>query len=370
MVTSVYKPATAYGGPVESIHQLTAALVREGATVTVLTTDADGARRVSQASGPMDGVQVHRYATTPLNSYGISPGLWSAVWRETKHHDLVHCQGLFLASSSVGMWAGLLRGRPLVVSPRGSLMAWGLRRRTVAKKAYLRLIDGVPLSRASVHVSSEEERADAVALGMHRVYVVPNGVDVAEWTRPAGADVRSMWDLDRRRPIVASISRFHPVKNLDLLVDATAGLGVTLVLAGDATTPYGRHLRARLEKEGRTDVALVGYVEGDAKAALLQQAEVFASASHVESYGLSIAEALAGGCAILCTEGAPWQEVVAAGAGLRVGATAPAMREALSKLLARGSHDRQVSRAVAARHDWGERGRSMLEHYQRLLAEP
>lgn len=368
MVTSVYQPATAYGGPVESMHHLAAALVREGVEVNVVTTDADGTARVTLPDGPIAGVQVSRYAAWPLNSHGVSARLWRAVFREAPAHDLIHCQGLFLPSTTAALWAGRLLGKPVVVSPRGSLMAWGLNQRRWRKRLYLGLLDAVPLRRAWLHLASEVEQADATALDFHRTFVVPNGVDVDRWAAPVALDVRARWNLPPDRPLVVSIGRFHPVKNLDLLLDATRDLGVTLVLAGDAENAYGRQIRERIERERRTDVALIGYVEGEAKAALLQQAQVFASSSHVESYGLAIVEALAAGCGVLCTEGAPWQEVADAGAGLRVPATPEAFGAGLRLLLRDPAGRSAAAMLLAARHAWPERGREMHKRYAAILA--
>ncbi len=367
MVTSVYRPATAYGGPVESMHQLAAALVEEGVEVSVLSTDADGAARVSVPDGPLDGVQVRRFRAWPLNSHGVAAGLWRAVFAEAPAHDLLHCQGLFLPSTTAGLWAARRHGKPVVVSPRGSLMAWGMSRRGWRKRAYLSLLDAAPLRRGWLHLASEAEHADAVSLGFERAFVVQNGVDLTRWAVPAPLDVRARWGLHPTRPLVVSVGRFHPVKNLDLLLDATEGLGVTLVLAGDAENAYGRGIRARLERERRTDVSLIGYVEGEAKAALLQQAQVFASASHVESYGLAIVEALAAGCSVLCGEGAPWQEIVPAGAGLRVPSTTEAYRAGLAQLLQDPAGRAAAAQRLAARHAWSERGREMLARYTAIL---
>ena len=368
MVTSVYRPATSYGGPVESMHHLALALVREGVEVNVVSTDADGDARVVVPDGPIDGVEVRRYAAWPLNSHGVAVGLWRATFEQAALHDLIHCQGLFLPSSTAALWAGKLRGKPVVVSPRGSLMAWGMRQRRWRKRAYLGLLDAAPLRDAWLHLASDAEHADALEMGYRRSFVVPNGVDLDRWTAPVAVNVKERWGLPSERPMIVSIGRFHPVKNLDLLLDATQGLDVTLVLAGDAENSYGHQIKARIERERRDDVVLVGYVEGEVKAALLQQAQVFASASHVESYGLAIVEALAAGCGVLCTEGAPWQEITGAGAGLRVPANPKAFREGLRLLLQDPVGRSAAARRLAANHDWSERGKEMARRYTAILA--
>lgn len=47
IVTGYYKPAYVYGGPARSVSALAEALVGLGADVTVLTTNANGSKRLN-----------------------------------------------------------------------------------------------------------------------------------------------------------------------------------------------------------------------------------------------------------------------------------------------------------------------------------
>ena len=64
-ITSYYKPAYIYGGPVRSVSTLCAGLVNAGAQVTVYTTNANGSGRSldvpTDRPVDVDGVEVHYF---------------------------------------------------------------------------------------------------------------------------------------------------------------------------------------------------------------------------------------------------------------------------------------------------------------------
>ena len=184
----------------------------------------------------------------------------------------------------------------------------------------------------------------------------------------AALDARASFGLPPGCRLAVSVSRFNPVKNLELLLEATHGLGLELVLAGDAESDYGRRMQRLAAEQRRVDVHFVGHVEGEPKRALLQQADLFLSSSHMESYGLAIAEALAAGTPVVASTGTPWSELDAAGAGRWVPPTGAAFREAMLDLLGRGAGARAAARTLAQAHSQERSGALMIGHYERLLS--
>lgn len=362
-VLAAFHPSTAYGGPVVSAFQLVRAQAALGAEVEVMTTDADGGRRVALREVQFDGVFIRYYRAVPLNSYGVALGLFRALRREVARFDVVHCHGTMLPSTTVALWAAARQGVPAVVSPRGSMMRWARGRHWLRKKLYSPL-DEARLRNALLHATSSAEAEDLKAAGFKRVVTVPNGVEWAFFGEPAGSNPRARFGLRESDKVVAWAGRFDPVKNLEALLDATCGLGVRLVLAGDHSGAYGSALRERLEKAGRKDVMFVGHLDEESKRALFQAADVYAHPSFMESYGMSIAEALACGCPVVASRGTPWSELDQAGAGRWVEATATAFREALEDVLATGTPALRVAaRTLAEGHAWPERATELLRAY-------
>jgi glycosyltransferase involved in cell wall biosynthesis len=363
-VAASYHPSTAYGGPIVSMHQAIVAQVLLGAEVLVLTTDADGIKRLPLRTATWSGARVDYHRAMPLNSYGVSPGLWAATVSEARRYDIIHLHGLFLPSTTVGLWSGYFQSVPLVVSPHGALMRWALNHRPWRKRLYT-LLDRMPLRNSLLHATSEQEADDLRALGFCYVTVVPNGVDVAYFAARATVDVRAELRLAPTTPVATWIGRFDAVKNLEVLVDATRGLGVHLLLAGDWETDFGRAMKERVRQQSREDVHFLGYLAGDRKRALLQQANVYAHPSLMESYGNSIVEALASGCPVVASTGTPWRSLDRRGAGRWVNPSVEAFRDAILAVVGSDpSASRSAAVGLAAEHAWPRRAEAMLAAYQ------
>ncbi|MGO9246261.1 MAG: glycosyltransferase family 4 protein [Verrucomicrobiia bacterium] len=108
--------------------------------------------------------------------------------------------------------------------------------------------------------------------------------------------------------VIITLSRLSPEKGIERLLAALAhvdarGKKLRVFICGGAAymkgRAYERKLRRLAEKVTISRVEFPGHVVGGEKAALLQQADIFVSPSRHESYGLTIAEALAAGCRVI-----------------------------------------------------------------------
>ena len=104
---------------------------------------------------------------------------------------------------------------------------------------------------------------------------------------------------------VLFFSRLHPVKRLELLLEAWPDIqrrapGATLVIAGSGDVDYVRELRARAAPLG-PQVTFTGFVEGEQKNELLRDAAVFVLPSLHENFGIAVLEALAAGLPVVVT---------------------------------------------------------------------
>ncbi len=93
------------------------------------------------------------------------------------------------------------------------------------------------------------------------------------------------------------------MKRVELLLNAWPEIrqrrpNARLVIAGNGEPAYVAGLRARASSLGDS-VSFVGYVEGDSKRTLLQNARVFALPSLHENFGIAVLEALAGGLPVV-----------------------------------------------------------------------
>ncbi|MBI4363880.1 MAG: glycosyltransferase family 4 protein [Candidatus Latescibacteria bacterium] len=224
---------------------------------------------------------------------------------------------------------------------------------------HFRTLLGASARRASViTVPTETVAGDVVELlrvPREKVHVVPWGVDaeLGPVPRVAARDaLRAWYGIDR--PYVLHVGALEPKKNLLTLRRALHDSGALLVLAG----PRG-WLRGRARREILSDrdglCRHLGWVPIQRLGALYSAAELLAFPSHIEGFGLPVAEAMACGTPVIASD-APALREICGDAAIHVppldgGALSTSIRRVLEdpelrdRLAARG-------RARAARFTW------------------
>ncbi len=284
------------------------------------------------------------------------PEQWSFSWPLTRwvfqhaaDYDLMHVHALFAYPTLAACTAARRRGVPYVLQPHGMLDPWALQFRGWKKGPYLRLIERRNLiGAAAVHATSRLEERGIQALGLPlRLATIPVGIDVPEWVcerEPVRAD-----NLTN----VLFLSRLHPKKGLETLIEAVANLDrrlpFRLVVAGDGEARFKSRLDDIVKTRGVSDrVRFVGFVSGDEKRRLLAQTEVFVLPSHSENFGVAVAEAMAASIPVVVSDRVGLAaSVEQAGAGLVVPTDAGALVAALGELL--GDPDKRRRMGAAGR---------------------
>ena len=213
-----------------------------------------------------------------------------------------------------------------------------------------------------IHAISEGSRAKLVAMGIpaEKVRLMPVSVDPSDFT-PARAEPGVFARLGADpgdRPVVLSVGRISPEKNLPLIIEAVERLQhrdapPVLVVVGDG--PARAELEGRCE--GKPFVRFVGFRQGEVLRSLYASASAFAFASAIDTLGLVNLEAMASGLPLLVPRGA------AIGDSLEDGVTAivyeptpSALAEALRSVLedpARAAALSENARRHAIAH-WAE----------------
>lgn len=170
--------------------------------------------------------------------------------------------------------------------------------------AYLRKFHNKALSTL---VPTESLRRELGALGFRNLEVVARGVDTALFNpQRRSAALRQDWGVKDGDPVVLSVGRLAPEKNLPLVLRAYRLMRelqprLRLVLVGDGPE------RACLARENN-GVIFAGMRIGEDLAAHYASADVFLFPSMTETYGNVTVEAMASGLAVVAYDYAAAQQ--------------------------------------------------------------
>ena len=298
--------APCYGGPSEAVRHMTSALARRGIEVHIATTTGSGEVELDVPVGiPVQEGDViyHYFRRQAPKAWDFSWPLRQWLFAHIADYDLAHIHAVFSFPTLAACWAGRRSHVPYVLRPLGTLDSWPLGRGWWKKWPYLYALERANLRQASaIHATSEMERRELARLRfVPRARVIPLGVP-----RPLTLEPR-----DRRTDggfALLFIGRLHPIKGLPLLLEALGGLdsileSIRLVIAGSGDSAFTEELRRLCARLGlESQVEFCGFVSGDRKRRLLEEANAFILPSYHENFGLSAAEAMGFGLPVIVSD--------------------------------------------------------------------
>lgn len=302
---------------------------------------------------------------------GVSPRMrdWLEAQATSGRVDLIHNHSLWMMPN-VYPGAACRKGRcPLVVSPRGTLSQWALRRSALRKTLFWRILQ-LPVLRttACFHATADAEYEDIRRLNFHQpVCILPNGVDVP----PAHVD-----GTNRRRQLLF-LGRIHPVKGIDVLLRAWQAVegrfpDWDLKVAGPDNRGYLATIRTLASQLRLERVTFPGALFGEEKLHAYQEADLFVLPTHSENFAMTVAEALAAGTPAIVTKGAPWGDLPVHGAGwwidIGVDPLVACLQQALAMPPSNLAEMGQSGRAWMVRdHSWQHIGERLSAVYRWML---
>ncbi len=410
-----YSLAADQGGPTMVTTRVAAAQAGLGHEVTILTRESKGPETPLPAIEGSKRVKIERLkdggrgrlfgAIAKVRGTDSKPVLRELIAR----HDVVHVHNIWDPILIHAVNEARRQGKPVVLSPHGILTRWALSEKRIKKKLampfYRPAIEKVSL----VHALSSFEREELAVFGFRGpVVVVPNGVFLEEidplpregsfyeghgeifggkalgighlaagGERAAEQQIGRAADEDKgtalpptpplgggasdqREPFVLFLSRLHPIKGLDILVDAfaialkrvpRARLVPRLVIVGPDFGMEGP-IRAQAARLGIADrVHLTGPIFGRGKYEAMVDCACFCLPSGHEAFSVAIAEAMACRACVVISPECHLPEAQEAGAGLVVERDVEKLAAALVQVLS----DENGRRAM------GEKGRRLVE---------
>lgn len=357
--TASFQPEA--GGPARSVPQLAAALTEFGLDVGLWAPD---------------GSAVTSALLSESRNITLLDGSAEDAWRRFGRVDVVHDNGIWRGHHrSLACLARRARVAR-VVSPRGMLEPWALDHKPVRKRlAWViyqrRLLDSATI----LHATADNEAEQLARLGLRQpVQIIPNGVALPDY-----GQVMGLRKVPSEKRTCLFLSRIHPKKGLPLLLEAWNELRPSAWKLHIAGPDEAGH-RAQLEEMVRKldlggAVCFLPPLEGGEKLRALAQADLFVLPTYSENFGIVVAEALAHGCPVVTTHGAPWEELTIEECGWWVPISTKAITDALREATmlsdaARWEMGNRGRNLVARRFSWPGIARAFCGLYEEALTRP
>lgn len=227
------------------------------------------------------------------------------------------------------------KGIPYILSPHGMLEPWVLNVKKFKKKLGLRLFEYDDLMHAScIHATAKSEAESIRILGLKNpIAIIPNGIDLSEY-------VASQDELKKTERTILFLSRIHPKKGIELLIEAWSRVPASLKknwkvrIVGNGEESYINTLNQQINKKGLAEeLAIEGPLFHEEKIIAFRDADLFVLPTYSENFGIVILEALASETPVITTKGAPWEELNSQHAGWWIEIGVDPLVEALTEAL-------------------------------------
>lgn len=327
------------------------------------------------------GIMVYypRYINPP-GKHGYAPGalmIFLALGHLVKHlkdsfgFELIHAHNICL-DGLAATWLGRLVGIPVVCTLHGSdinVFPQRSKLTRIGAQWAIRHVDGL------IAVSTElKERALLFGVPKREITVIPNGVDIQQFSLADQRQARAKLGLTHAKKIIIYISRLDKMKGLSYLLPAFRTVAerrgdCLLALVGEG--PY----RARLEQEVarlglEQSVVLAGFRPHSEIPTWINACDLVVHPSLLEGSPLPIYEALACGKPVVASRIGGIPELITSDAyGLLM---PPANSEALAESLSYGlekTWNSQTIRHCGTQYSWSAVAERLLNLYRQVLQE-
>jgi glycosyltransferase involved in cell wall biosynthesis len=387
IVSSYYKPAYVYGGPVQSITNLCEGLANAGANVSVFTTNANGSNKLNvplRQPVNLEGVEVYYF---PLDFNGLtffySSSLEKKVIEEILNFDIVVAETLWGYPLIPVANACTKHKIPYIVSARGQLNAWALARKNLKKKIYLSLIGRSLINKASAIYCTDQTEVKAVEnLNFStRPFFIPNGIRCRDYLQEANTQqVRAQYGIPSDAVVLIFLGRLTQIKRPDIALDALlaaqhAKKNTHLIYVGPDEENWLAILMEKAKLNNCADkIHFAGLQDKKGVISALAISNLLLMPSEIqENFGNAALEALAAGVPVLCSDGIPmgiWADKV--GAGKVVKCDSEAFQRAAFELISDLDRLEKMGKVgaemVQMKFDVSVVAQQMLRQYETIIA--
>ena len=370
----------ALGGPTQVALQIVKAMRSQGIDGEIVTTNHDQAIVPLETLTEYQGVPVWFLPiTSTLKEYIFSASLTKWLWQHVADYDLLDNHYLFSYAPSCAAAIARLQHIPYTLRTQGQLTPWALKQSRFKKQLYTLAIERHNLRQAAaIHCTTQQEAEDLRNFGIPTATItLPLGVEPPTPIANATSKLQNLYGIPGDRTIVLFLSRLHPKKRPDLLIEAFQQAIIQnshchLILAGSGDTEYTNCLQQLVAKNHLSDrVTFTGFVTGEQKNLILQGADIFVLPSYSENFGIAVAEAMAAGLPVIVTPGVQIStDIAIANAGIVIDSKTELVR-AIAQLVESQAMRSQLSqnaiKLATNKYNWDKIASLLISDYSKIV---
>jgi glycosyltransferase involved in cell wall biosynthesis len=338
------------GGTNLAVLEIVKALRHFGVDAEIATTNDNGSSNLDvplQELIEYNDVPVRFFSRLLSNNFKFinefKMSLEFTGWLESniQNYHTIHIHSFFSYLCTRGAMIARKKKINYVITPHGQLDNWVINQKRWKKEIYSLLWERGNLNNATaIHCTTANEANDVRKFGIPvPIFTIPLGVTQLTDSPEAKRILHDRYQIPITTPIILYLSRLHPKKRADLLLQSLSQLKSEkefyLILAGSGDPEYEKYLRnlvVELKLDAHT--TFTGFVQGREKTLLLQGSDIFTLPSYGENFAIAVAEAMAAGLPVIITpEVQISTQVLAENAGLVVPGELNLWIEAIKQLL-------------------------------------
>ena len=344
------------GGPISRLKSYCTDLKSLVWTIDVICLDAPDAPWLADCTFPVTALGTGAF------SIRYTPKLARWIKANAQNYDVAIIHGVWSWASVGGGMACRAANLPYVLFSHGMLDPYFREIKPIKHwvKQIFWFVQGAVLRDAAYVLFTAQQEAE-LARGafwgpIWPERVVKYGANGPPSTEQEGriAAFRKKMGLGENQPYLLFLSRIHPKKGADILVDAFSRVAgehpdLHLIIAGPGPDQLVTQLKAAAKAGNVADrVHFPGMLQGDLKWGAMEGAEAFTLFTHQENFGIVLAESFAAQTPVITTTKTNiWQELQHTGAAIICDDTAQSATEALRQFLSLPSAQRAEMRVKA-----------------------
>jgi glycosyltransferase involved in cell wall biosynthesis len=271
------------------------------------------------------------------NHFGFSKALNKKLDEDKSY--ILHGHGIW--NLAVHQMAVIARrkSKPYIISPRGMLEPWSLSQSYLKKKIALLGYQKKDLHRADcIHATAKSEAQNIRSLGFtNPIAIIPNGINLLEFPQ---------YKKTNKKNKILFLSRIDKKKGVENLIKAFIEISPVITkrweieIVGNGDPKYIKSLQKLIFKFNKNhQITISNYVFGKEKLKKYQSADIFVLPTYSENFGIVVAEALACSVPVICTKGAPWEELNTFNCGDWIDIGVDPLKKSLIKLMLKTKND-------------------------------